>query len=442
MTVVLFGGDESDLSLPVTHYVTKAGNDTTGDGSLALPWLTIHKALTTAPAGAVIGVGAGVYQETSGAGFLDVTRQFASMTYVRSLTGFAGDVVITGLSDAGTNTRVVNATNIRFRNLTFAMRLATNNHCVRLANSTNIQFYTCTFHITSDASVRYGVGIQTSGATTISGAVFSGCTVTQSGTNAAVGMSQFGYTAGSTIDVTIENCFIQTVSDCLYFNGGGYTVRGGWFYSDQVHGMAFGSDTISGGNPTTATVTDVVVRCTAGHGFLFGNAVVSGVLRNSLIYGGDQGVVLKESTGHSVTGCTINAGAGAAIYFKAATNCVATGNRLHADQGTAYAIQYNRGDSAAFNKCQNCTATGNTIYVSESAKVYNVCPNGIASDDTGTTTVINSNNVYLSSTATGEYGTVGASVNITTKANLLTAWGSYGGGTNDNASNFGGSTYA
>lgn len=46
-----------------TYYVTKAGNDSTGDGSVGNPWLTIQKGVNSSVAGDTIKIGAGVYGE-------------------------------------------------------------------------------------------------------------------------------------------------------------------------------------------------------------------------------------------------------------------------------------------------------------------------------------------------------------------------------------------
>lgn len=58
-----------------TYYISTAGNDTTGDGSYALPWLTVSKAHTAASSGDVIIV------KTSA-----TTYTFASQTFTKSLT--------------------------------------------------------------------------------------------------------------------------------------------------------------------------------------------------------------------------------------------------------------------------------------------------------------------------------------------------------------------
>lgn len=443
MTVITFGGDTSDLLKPVTHYVTKAGNDTTGDGSLALPWLTIHKALTTAPAGAVIGVGTGVYQEDSGSGYLNVSRQFTSKTYLRSLTGFAGDVVIQGTSDATYNTLIsANASNIRFRNVTFTMRISTNSHCVRVANCSNIEFYTCVFHVRSDASYRAGLQVQPSGVASCTGLVVSGCSFTQRSLNSAGGIVASGWAAGATATGTIENCSMRMYGECILLNGGTWTMRGGTYHSTTSHAVVFGSDSISSGFPTVANVNDVVIQCVSGHAFLFGNGCTNCSLTNSLIIGGDYGIVLKESSGHSVRGCTIYGGSTAAVYYKAVSGCTISGCTIHAFLSGAYAVRYNQGDTPNFNKCSGCALSANTIHVGENAFVYNFCPNGFAADDTGGTTVFNNNDVLLVTPQVGPYGTIGATVGIATEAALLTAWSGYGGGTNDNATDFGGQAYA
>jgi hypothetical protein len=46
-----------------TKYVTKAGNDTTGDGTITLPYLTIAKAITVTTTGDTINIGVGEWAE-------------------------------------------------------------------------------------------------------------------------------------------------------------------------------------------------------------------------------------------------------------------------------------------------------------------------------------------------------------------------------------------
>ena len=49
-------------AVPV-RYVSKTGSDTTGNGSVDRPWLTIQKAADSVPRGAVVTIGPGTYDE-------------------------------------------------------------------------------------------------------------------------------------------------------------------------------------------------------------------------------------------------------------------------------------------------------------------------------------------------------------------------------------------
>jgi hypothetical protein len=75
-----------------TYYVTKAGNDTTGNGSVGTPWLTIGKAADTVVAGDTVIVGDGdyneyVYETTSGGPGAYITYQ-AQNAGLASFRGF------------------------------------------------------------------------------------------------------------------------------------------------------------------------------------------------------------------------------------------------------------------------------------------------------------------------------------------------------------------
>ena len=68
-----------------TYYVAKTGNDTSGNGTAGLPWLTIGKCASVAAAGDTCSVGAGTYDEhvdTVNAGTSDSAR----ITYVATGT--------------------------------------------------------------------------------------------------------------------------------------------------------------------------------------------------------------------------------------------------------------------------------------------------------------------------------------------------------------------
>lgn len=79
------------------YYVTKLGNDTTGNGSEALPWLTIQKAVDTVPDGThTIKIGAGTYAEGTRLSLANLNAANNHITF-ESLSG-ERDVIVTGTS--------------------------------------------------------------------------------------------------------------------------------------------------------------------------------------------------------------------------------------------------------------------------------------------------------------------------------------------------------
>jgi hypothetical protein len=88
-------------------YVTKTGNDTTGDGTSGAPYLTISKAITVASAGDEISVGNGTYSET-----LTVNKGLE----IYSASGDKSLVTIT--SSVATVTIPHSTNNVTLRNLT------------------------------------------------------------------------------------------------------------------------------------------------------------------------------------------------------------------------------------------------------------------------------------------------------------------------------------
>ncbi|MBK7376719.1 MAG: hypothetical protein IPJ02_14540 [Chitinophagaceae bacterium] len=102
-----------------TYYISPSGNDTTGDGSLTLPWASLHKATTQViTAGDTIRVLPGVYYETeecflavgvnilgSGIGSSFINSQysnyFSTFLTLSSPDGTIGNQFISGLSIDG-----------------------------------------------------------------------------------------------------------------------------------------------------------------------------------------------------------------------------------------------------------------------------------------------------------------------------------------------------
>lgn len=79
-----------------TKYVTKAGNDTTGDGSVGNPYLTIAKAITVTSAGDTINLGVGQWDETcAGNAGRSFTGQGMFLTIINGMNIEASTTIMT-----------------------------------------------------------------------------------------------------------------------------------------------------------------------------------------------------------------------------------------------------------------------------------------------------------------------------------------------------------
>lgn len=414
--------------------VATTGNDTTGDGSLTNPYASITKALTVVTSGGTILVADGTYSEdTAATGYFRPTQIFSSYVTIRSASGTASNVIVRGASNATYNTLIQNnAAYIRFENVTFGMRLSTNGSALRLANSNNIQFVGCKFATQSDSGgTRYGVLLQPSGATVIDSILFDTCTWTQTGTFAARGVSVV-WTASNTIsNISLTNCTATMQSDCLYLQGGGYTITGGSYTSTDTRAILFGADSNTGGNLTTGSITGATATCTNGHGLLIGNNAGGVTVDDCTCSGGDYGIVIKENTGATVTNCTAtgNSSGGAAIYCKAATGASVT----YCTENQSVGVGFKVGVGDTGNKCSNITHTHCTVNISGTA---NALSWGDSTADLGGG--VEDYNAY-EITGTGNFGSVRATSGITTLAALQAAWTGYDISGNDTNSTFGGS---
>jgi hypothetical protein len=112
-----------------------------------------------------------------------------------------------------------------------------------------------------------------------------------------------------------------------------------------------------------------------------------------------------------------------AMYFKAATNCTASGNVIRAITGSGLRVGYN---SVTGHKCQNITFTYNKIFATGAARAIYW---GGASEDNGGG--VCDYNTY-SPKGTVKLGTIyGSADALATLAALRAAWAGYGDGSND-----------
>jgi hypothetical protein len=110
-----------------------AGNDTTGNGTLATPYATINKALTVSATGDTIYCDTATYSESSGSNYLNVTKGVTIATYPTAVTN-SGKATL----QATETNRVVNinAANVNFTDFIFDANTAAKSCALLQANAT------------------------------------------------------------------------------------------------------------------------------------------------------------------------------------------------------------------------------------------------------------------------------------------------------------------
>ena len=216
------------------YFVAKTGNDGTGDGSSAAPWLTISKAYTTIAAGVVVKIKAGTYQEnTGGNGFLYINKAFAKRIRLEGYDLNADSVIVMGATSSSNNTEIrTAATNTVFRKLTFTMRDTANYQSVWITYAQNVTFDSVVV-INTTRATSGGAGVYVhpggnseSGANNVYNLTFSGCTFSQTGTGTtALPFNVYGQYAGKLHTLSVLNCTASGIYRPLYFSGHGSNIR-------------------------------------------------------------------------------------------------------------------------------------------------------------------------------------------------------------------------
>jgi hypothetical protein len=411
---------------PPKYYVSGAGDDTSGDGSVGAPWKTISKAIATVPdARCRILVADGTYQEsTSGLNYLYVTRQFTKRVDIESLTGIAANVIIQGTA-ATYHLRINGAKNIRFKSVTFAPAADISQAVVFFqdSNISNISFFSCVIETRSvAAATRYGVYAQATGVNSIQGILFSNCIFQQTGAANVMGARIQRTVNTATVDaIAFLNCnFAALTNYCIYMDGvtniniDGCTM-------EHVGAAGVGLQIGNAGLVNSGRVYGVTVSSTNNHAMQLLNDCTAVTVSYCTITGGDHAFVFKE-TGGTLEYCTLIGGSLAAFYFKAAVGAVARYNTIQGAQADLVILA--KGDTG--NKCQGNTFTHNTLTATGTADLYNW---GDATHDDGGSVV--DQNQYDISGTTGNVGGVYGTAGITNLAGLQAAWATYDLTTND-----------
>ncbi|MFL2002002.1 DUF1565 domain-containing protein [Microbacterium sp. A1-JK] len=421
-------------------YVRKTGNDTTGNGTDATPYLTINKALIAAVAGDEILVGAGTYAESSSAGYLSVSLKYTGRVTIRPETGVLGDVIVTGTSASAQWAVIFSGANTRWESIVFGAQSDAVAPVRFLAGTaaapvTNIEFTRCRFL----GRGAFLVGTAWTGATDrVNGIRFRGCEFvsTGSGSTAAIVLIR-GHADGAVSDVEISHCNMRVSGRAVQVQG---VTNLRVFNNDAISDHATGTATafqmgVDGatGFSTSGLVMGNRFESTRGHALVVGAGCDGVLVAGNTVIGGDtagtgQGIVIKEAANVRIDRNIVYGGYHSALYFKAAVDCQAVDNVVYSAFASADAlrVEYNIESS---NPNQRVTARRNTIVASAGR-----CINwGTTQHDSGGS--ICDENVYAIS-GTGELGSVRGTT-VTTLRGIRAAWAAYSRPNNDRNSRTG-----
>lgn len=290
-----------------TVYVRKDGDDGTGDGSTATPYLTIAKALTYATGGDTIFIGDGVYSENVSGGQFNISGNYSPYLTIVSESGIADNVIIQGT----TSYTIIKGSGLLFQGVTFTTVDNSSLYTVRLYGSaTNITFIECNVRVLSSPSTKNGALVATfTNAGTANRAIrVYGCKVTQVGPYpTGGGIYMLTNQADSTLtDVEIHGCTVRVMGyavrvircDSLLRITGNDLLNYDPTSSD--HCVAIGEDADSG-DPVSGVVARNTINNLGGHSLLVGAGCNDVDIIDNLVIGGAStaiglGIVVKNNT--------------------------------------------------------------------------------------------------------------------------------------------------
>lgn len=416
------------------YYVTKAGNDSTGTGTVGNPWLTVAHAIASGPTSAdTLWIGPGTYAEDSGSGYLNMSIGYASTRLlIAPLNGTPGSVIITGAS-AGTITQAIAIGNVNFvwfDGIVFQAQSATVNIAFRFISTaiTGVEFSRCTFTAYSSSSqtnvcVNSGAGFTTTGIT------FRQCTFNQIGPYSANGLT-LADTTGVSTGLLVEDCDFNMGGRCYNVSGisGQVLDSGGDSWNPTVGAEAFlwGID-----GPTGPAFSGLVAGCDfstlTSHACIIGAGangvdVINNKWRGGNNSGVGQGLVIKEALNTRVIRNDIMGGYLSGLYFKAAVDCQAIENTIYNPYANSPALRVgiNSEDSLP---CQRITVRRNT-FIASAGTIFGW---EAASGDSGGS-VCDENVYILRGSAT--LGSI-RGITVATETDMRAAWAAYDHPNND-----------
>lgn len=421
-----------------TIYVDKTGNDTTGTGLIGAPYLTISKAWLAAVAGDVISVNTGTYVEsTSGIGYFNQSRVFASFVTITTTTG-KRDVIVQGADT--THLVIIGVTAfVWWDNIIFEAQGNLVLGCIKFNASaqSNLYWTRCIFRGMSHPSQTNYCVVAPWAASVIDTIVFSSCIAEQMGPHLLIGLS-FNSTTTQATNVEVSNCDVAVTYDGVVMkNIGKLKCNNNRIdcyspLSSLNHGLLIGVDGETG-LPTSGQAIGNKIRCAAGHGAVIGAGVDGFLFAHNTVLGGTdasngQGLVIKECARVRVRRNVVVGGARSTIYLKAANNCVVEKNEAYnlSSAGSALKVFGNPNDGA---KSFDNVVRRNDLH----SNAGPVMVWGDSNEDGGGN--VCDQNIY-SITGTGTYGTW-RNAACTTRAQIRAAWAGYDNPGNDRNSHLG-----
>jgi uncharacterized repeat protein (TIGR01451 family) len=260
----------------VDVYVNTTGDDTTGDGSSLLPYLTIAKGVTSAVTGDTVIIAPGTYTGTGNKN-IDINKDI-------TIQGAGENQTIIDLEGSGYAFEFASPSTATVKNLTIKNGNVDQGAAIRNYGATvNVQG--CTFKDNTASS--YGGAIYNSGTLTVTGSTFTGNTA--------------AWYAGA---ITNEWSGTMTLIDCSFISNGNSAIEGGAivnFGTETITNCIFTGNTGSNGGVLHDESYSTFVNC------VFAD--------NTASYGG---AIYNCCGSETFTGCTFTGNSasnqGGAIY--------------------------------------------------------------------------------------------------------------------------------
>ena len=269
----------SSICVGATKYVATTGNDTTGDGSIGNPWLTIQYAFSQISTGDIIKVGAGTYLETT-YNYLRLNRAITAT--IESQSG-SNDVYITPSSTSYLILTYTAAGTFTLNNLTFRPTGASCSYLIYGAvNNYSLTFNNCVLDMDGKAGI---ILLNSAAGGTV---IFNGCTIIAD--NCTTGYPTFYIISFNTIEV----------NDCDITKSGGSVSIFGFSTSGTMLKIVDNTITSDAGvvNIGMGGATD-----TLEHLIVTGNEVTGCA---AFIYIVNEPVSFAEICGNTVTSSLVN----------------------------------------------------------------------------------------------------------------------------------------